>query len=377
MKYNSIGIKIKTKNGFKKFDYINKTTHDEYLEILLENNIKIKCSLDHLFYKKGLVYSACDLKINDYLDLLKGQIKIIDIKHIKDTIELYDIIEVKDGNEYLIESDIRTHNCQFLSFEKAIIDSEFITEYESERDFTYINYAGFRLYKESVNADSSLVITIDPSASGDDNSVIQLWEFTPKKVILIASVAEDNLDASAIFHKILDLQDMIRIKFNKAVEDTILIFERNGIGEGLVQILTQTEKALDELEIPLYYDKKGLPGIYMTQPLKHKAVLNFKTLFEHNKIDINDDEFIEELYGFTQGKDGKYKAKNGYKDDRVMCSMLMVHYLTNDFIEYADGDFSIDNYMIHERKDKKEQDEKDIEEITDDIKEEYDIMPVL
>ena len=136
------------------------------------------------------------------------------------------------------------------------------------------------------------------------------------------------------------------------------MFERNGIGEGLAQILTQTEKAIEYLEMPIYYDGKSAPGVQMTPPMKKKLALQFKNLVEYDKIQINDPEFIDELYGFIRNSNGSYSAKSGYHDDRVMACFLLVHYIMNVFAEYADGDFSIDNMMLVKEEDRVKIDNK-------------------
>ena len=139
----------------------------------------------------------------------------------------------------------------------------------------------------------------------------------------------------------------------------MIMFERNGVGEGLSQILTQTEKASEYLEIPIYYDSKNA-GVQLTPPMKKKLALQFKNLVEYDKIQINDPELIDELYGFIRNTNGSYSAKSGYHDDRVMGAFYLVYYIMNVFAEFADGEFSLDHMMLVKEEDRVKIDNKEV-----------------
>ena len=212
---------------------------------------------------------------------------------------------------------------------------------------------GFEIYKEKLDhPDGLLVVTIDPSAGGEDFSVIQIWEIAPQKVIQLASFADQDADASVIFEKLLWLQEFMKTEWNYQPDESLIIFERNGIGEGLAQILTQTEQAIEYLEMPIFYDNKGKAGIHTGQTLKNKLALQFENLVEYNKMIINDALFVDELYGFVRNSVGSYAGKSGYHDDRVTCAFLMVYYLMNVFADFAQGDFSVDNMVLVKKEDK-------------------------
>jgi hypothetical protein len=144
----------------------------------------------------------------------------------------------------------------------------------------------------------------------------------------------------------------MKTEWNYQPDESLIIFERNGIGEGLAQILTQTEQAIEYLEMPIFYDNKGKAGIHTGQTLKNKLALQFKNLVEYNKMIINDALFVDELYGFVRNSVGSYAGKSGYHDDRVTCAFLMVYYLMNVFADFAQGDFSVDNMMLVKKEDK-------------------------
>ena len=239
----------------------------------------------------------------------------------------------------------------FITYEKTLIETDVLDFYTTSDIITEIN--DFKIYKDNLeHNDGLLVVTIDPSGGGEDNSALQVWEIAPKQVHELASFVDEDADATVIFEKLLWLQEYMKTAWKYQPDDSLIIFERNGIGEGLAQILTQTEKAIENLEMPLFYDNKGKPGLHMTPTIKNKAALQFKNLIEYDKMKVNDVYFIDELYGFIRKTGGGYAAKSGYNDDRVMASFLMVYYLLNTFADYATGDFSVDNMMLVNREDK-------------------------
>ena len=345
--------KIKTPFGYKDFAGIAESIHNSYLEITFHNGEIVKCSGEHIFwtYNNDLI-QAKDLLVGFELKTENDIWEISEINAIQETKNMFDIIEVDNKeNSFYLANSLKSHNCQFLTFEKTLIDPDVLDFYKFPEIALEIN--GFEIYKEKLDhPDGLLVVTIDPSAGGEDFSVIQIWEIAPQKVIQLASLADQDADASVIFEKLLWLQEFMKTEWNYQPDESLIIFERNGIGEGLAQILTQTEQAIEYLEMPIFYDNKGKAGIHTGQTLKNKLALQFKNLVEYNKMVINDALFIDELYGFVRNSVGSYSGKSGYHDDRVTCAFLMVYYLMNVFADFAQGDFSVDNMMLVKKEDK-------------------------
>ena len=317
------------------------------------NGETVKCSGEHIFwtYNNDLI-QAKDLLVGFELKTENDIWEISEINAIQETKNMFDIIEVDNKeNSFYLANSLKSHNCQFLTFEKTLIDPDVLDFYKFPEIALEIN--GFEIYKEKLDhPDGLLVVTIDPSAGGEDFSVIQICEIAPQKVIQLASFADQDADASVIFEKLLWLQEFMKTEWNYQPDESLIIFERNGIGEGLAQILTQTEQAIEYLEMPIFYDNKRKAGIHTGQTLKNKLALQFKNLVEYNKMVINDALFIDELYGFVRNSVGSYSGKSGYHDDRVTCAFLMVYYLMNVFADFAQGDFSVDNMMIVKKEDK-------------------------
>lgn len=354
-------FKIKTPHGFKTFAGISKTVHTEHLHISFTNDVTVNCSAEHLFWTySDRMIKAGDLLPGFELKTENGFYEVSNITTLQESVPLFDIIEVENiDSSFYLKNSIKTHNCQFITFEKSLIDTDVLDFYQTPEVIDELN--GFNIYKDELeHEDGLLIVTIDPSGGGDDNSVIQVWEIAPKQVHEIASLADPDTDASGIFEKILWLQEFMKERWDYEPDESLIIFERNGIGEGLAQILTQTEKAIENLEMPIFYDSKGKPGLHTTPTIKNKLALQFKNLVEFDKMRINDDKFLEELYGFIRTKAGSYSGKSGYHDDRIMASFLMVYYLMNIFSDFAMGDFSVDNMMLVKKEDKLANDKKEV-----------------
>ena len=340
-------FKIKTPDGYKHFAGIAESTHLDKIIIKTDKG-NIKCSFNHLFFTfNNDIIKAEDISIGFDLKTEDGIAEVYDVIRTREgDSTFFDIIEVENKeNSFYLANSLKSHNCQFLTFEKTLIEPDVLDFYQTPDNYEEI--LGFEIYKDKLEHDDGLlIVTIDPSAGGDDSSVIQIWEIAPHQVHQIASFADPDADASQLFEKILWLQDYMKTKWNYLPDESLIIFERNGVGEGLAQILTQTEYAIEYLEMPIYYDNNGKPGVHTGQTMKNKLALQFKNLVEYNKMVINDRVFIDELYGFVRTGNGSYSGKSGYHDDRVMASFLMVHYLMNVFADFAQGDFSVDNMML-------------------------------
>jgi len=105
--------KILSPSGFQKFKTVQKTTKKEYLEITLNNKqLVLTCSKEHRFISNGSEVYAHDLRYKSVLDTQDGGKAIVTrIKEFNSSeIDLYDIIEVENGNLFIVDG-IVTHNC--------------------------------------------------------------------------------------------------------------------------------------------------------------------------------------------------------------------------------------------------------------------------
>ena len=121
------GIEIFTRTGFKYFDGIKRIKNQKIIELVLENNYRIKCTYDHkILTDIGWVEAQYCKNKNISIDNNNKFSKNISITE-KDNDEVYDILEVEDNNEFLCNG-INVHNCVYLdefAFVPENIQNEF------------------------------------------------------------------------------------------------------------------------------------------------------------------------------------------------------------------------------------------------------------
>jgi len=137
--YNLLEMNIKlnsdyevlTPNGFKDF-YGIKQTKNTYLKIILENNEEIGITYNHIFIDKhdNQIY-AKDLNVGDTLVGLNGELSVVSITPIDIFTDVYDLIEVADGNIYYT-NNILSHNCAFIGSGDNVIEGSIIRKQEEE-----------------------------------------------------------------------------------------------------------------------------------------------------------------------------------------------------------------------------------------------------
>ena len=104
-------FEVLTDEGFKDFEglLINKTS--EYLKINLKDNTHIKCTLDHkIYYEKNKSKEAKNFIVGEEVLTLEGIQTIISIENVKDEIEVFDLLEVKDTHSFYANK-IKVSNC--------------------------------------------------------------------------------------------------------------------------------------------------------------------------------------------------------------------------------------------------------------------------
>lgn len=99
---------IKTHNGYKNFDGIQKSTDTDGLKIIFDDNTFLECTLTHRILKNNDFVCAKDLRVNDIIN----NKKITNIERIYNR-EFYDPVNVEGDNTYEY-NDITNHNCDVV-----------------------------------------------------------------------------------------------------------------------------------------------------------------------------------------------------------------------------------------------------------------------
>jgi hypothetical protein len=227
---NNKNIKVLTPNGYQDFDGIQKIEKNEYITIYFDDNSYITCSLNHPFGDEKV--KASTLKIGDSLQ----NKTIVNIEYFNDTKELFDLINVSNGNTYYTNGLI-SHNCDFLGSTNTVIDSDILETITGKPtiDPDILQLGGyFRIYERPEKSNNSMyILGVDVSkGTGLDYSVIQVLKVTSLSPVKLKQVAvyECNTINPYAFAEIVN---RAAIYYNNAY----IMVENNGEGSVIVSQL--------------------------------------------------------------------------------------------------------------------------------------------
>ncbi len=314
--------KILSPQGMSEFQGVRKVTKNQYL-IIKTNKRELTCSLTHKFIIDGKQIIAKDLISGIFLT---KQQKIIDVTYTKGEIQLYDIVQVKDNNIFIIEDGIISHNCQFASSGDNVIANDVLQALDKE--------------------------CISEPIQKMHHDELWVWRFPQKQenYILSADVARgDGSDFSAF--QILSIQKneqvaefkgkisttefgQLIVRTAKMYNDALVIVENASIGWAVLQeIINQGYKNV-------YYHKKdykyidpelhskirqskvlekqrdiiGFTTSSRTRPLIIERMI---TIIENREFIIHSKRLLNQFWTFIW-LNGKQQAMRSYNDDLVM-----------------------------------------------------------
>lgn len=123
--YKNNKYNVLTDKGFRHFDGLQVSVSDKLVLIVTEFG-HLYATQDHEFYytavdKKPII----DFNVGDILFSVFGDVCIKDLVVLDYELKVYDLIEVEDGNAFLItDSGIKVSNCCYID-EMAFIDNDF------------------------------------------------------------------------------------------------------------------------------------------------------------------------------------------------------------------------------------------------------------
>ena len=170
---------------------------------------------------------------------------------------------------------------------------------------------GLKMYKD-VQKGHSYIVTVDGAKDGKDDFAINVVDISqfPFEQVAVANLQIDYITMPEHI-------DTLGRYYNEA----LIIVENN---EGAGQSITDTLYNVYEYE-NLFRDKninkpgfKKYTGFRTTSKSRDVILKLFKLFVEENKLLINSEETLKQLYTFTLNKQGKYQAEDGYKDDAIM-----------------------------------------------------------
>lgn len=192
--------------------------------------------------------------------------------------------------------------------------------------------------------------------NGGDYSVINIFEIKPMDKNEIGLV--ENPGAMYDFFKLEQvgrfrsnehvIEDFSKILYTLAIdvfynENVKMIVEYNTYGTVLFQYLRtvfpQRNDFDDEMIVRFKHrhDAKNLkPGIKLKSDNKSIFCQNFAKLYKNNRIEITDEETVNEASLFGKGKSGGYEAQMGH-DDIIITAITATEFLnTTDYADYIE-----------------------------------------
>ena len=346
-KLNS-SIKVKTPKGFKKFAGIQKVRKLVYQWIIFGDESEIKCSLDHSFGEEQI--KAHTIKTGD---TLQGK-EVVYSEIVEDPIDLYDLLEVEDGNLYNTNK-IVSHNCEFLGSVDTLIAPSKL------RSLIYDNpikrNAGLDVYEDSKqNHDYAMTVDVARGVSEDYSAfvVVDITEF-PHRVV---AKYRNNEIKPMLFPNII-------YEVAKSYNSAFILCEVNDIGDQVASILQYDLEYQNLLMCSMrgragqivgqgFSGKKTQLGVKMSKTVKKVGSLNLKTIIEEDKLIFNDYEIISELTTFIQ-KHNSFEAEEGCNDDLAMCLVIYAWLVSQDYFkELTDQD--VRKRLYEDQKNQIEQD---------------------
>lgn len=198
-------------------------------------------------------------------------------------------------------------------------------------------YGDLVVFKEPVKG-RSYFITVDTSRGvGGDYSAFCVFDISEVPYKLVARYKNNRISPMMYPQIIKTVGD----KYN----DAYVLVEINDIGEQVANILYydfEYENLLmcfnDKSSQKIGFVKDAKVGVRTTVAVKSIGCSNVKTMVETGKLELNDEETINEFGTFVP-KGRSYEADSGAHDDLVMCCVLFAWASVQQyFIDLTDKD---------------------------------------
>lgn len=318
-------FQILTPSGYQNFLGIRKLKKDCHYVIFLSNGKTIKCSDNHPFIFNSIEIRSCDIKIGSKITGVDGaDIEVISITKVDAAIDLYDIVNVGNGNIFNVDG-IVSHNCDFSTSGNQVVAVDILEFYKK----TYIK---------------------DPIEKRGASQDLWIWErpdYSKNYMISADCARGDGADFSA-FHvfEVETLEQVAEYKGQITTKDfgnllvtvateynnALLVVENNNIGwASLQQIIDRdyqnlfySSSDLKVVDIERTYsnklnntEKKAVPGFTTTNINRQLIINKMEAFFREQQIVVRSVRLYEELNVFIWNG-AKAEAMKGYNDDLVM-----------------------------------------------------------
>lgn len=340
---NKPNIEILGPGGFKPFLGLRVSETDQFIEIRFANGNKISCTLDHVFYDEKTFREITARKFR--VGSKFNNTKVISIKLIKEKINVYDPIEVMDGNIFY-SNGIISHNCAFLGSDFTLLNAEALRLLSPTRPLSSID--GLDIFTPPEPDRVYTLIADVAKGVGGDYSAFQVIDITSLPYKQVAKFRDNNISPL--------LYPSVIYKAGTTYNNAFVLIETN-VSEQVAHILYY-EMEYENLLFVARTQKGQLVssgfsrgtttlGVNTDKKVKRIGCVNLKTLIEEKKLLVQDSDTIAEFGTFIQSKDS-YAADEGYHDDLVMPLVLFGWFTSNpSFRDFSD--ISLRHAMFEKR----------------------------
>jgi hypothetical protein len=228
------------------------------------------------------------------------------------------------------------YGCSFLGSSNTLISSTKLNVLAPE-EFLSENSEGLRIFEEPKKEDIYFLLADVSRGQGMDYSAFVIIEGskTPYKVV---ATYKNNTISPFNFPSVIKTSAE---KYNNAY----VLIETNDLG-GQVSHALYNELEYENLLMTKVLGRKGQIlsqgfggsgknelGLRTTAQTKKVGCAILKRLVEEDKILLNDERIVQELFSFIS-KSNTYKAEDGHNDDLVMCLVFFSWLSRQDY--YAD-----------------------------------------
>ena len=312
--------KIQTPSGLQSFKGIQKVSKDRHWHIILDNDIELKSSHEHLFLTDTGLKCASNIGRNEHIISDDEDRKVIYSEDVNEEIELYDIVEVDDGNLFY-SNDIVSHNCSFLGSSNTLISTEKLLALPYKTPVYTQN--GLDVYQEPVIGNTYVMVCDVARGVGLDYSAFSVFDVTQQPYRQVAKYRKNDISPMLYPNVIFTTAE----KYNEA----FVLVEVNDIGQQVADILYHDMEYENMMMVTMHgrngqqigggFSKNVSMGIRTTKQVKRIGCATLKDLIERDNLLIEDFDTISELTTFI-GKSTSWEADDGAHDDLVMCCVL-------------------------------------------------------
>lgn len=320
MKKNLQNIQILTPTGFQKFDGVVKKISARTCAITFNDKTCIRCTLDHKFVDNNITVTCSNLRVGDTLN----NKQISDITILDEPIEVYDPINVSNGNAY-ISNGVVSHNCEFLGSGLTLLSGTALNKLTRISPIEYLINNTVRRLVDPVKGHAYVMLVDTARGKELDYSAFVIIDISVMPYQVVCTF-KDNAIQTLVFPEVI-------FRLGNTYNEAFVLIEVNDLGQQVADILFY------DLEYENVYMSRGsdtikegggggaTPGYRTTKKTKAIGCNMLKDLIENDKLMVNDSQIIDELTVFVR-VGNTYKAEEGKHDDLAMC-LVMFGYLVS------------------------------------------------